>query len=537
MNLLETIRINPRRFRGWLVNVVTSYADLGIGALVYLVMTPIIISKLGTEAYGVWILCHTITFYLGFLDLGFSHAQIRYHAEFAARDQTREIRSLIGTTVTLLTIAGLAAAILATVLAFSPIGHWLNIPDDLSPIFRTLLLILGVELLLSFPAATLDDIYTGTQRFDLQNLRSIVLRIVASLSQFLLLWFGHGLVALALVELATVVAQILIDLIMAGRLVPGLFSRETRFSAGMWHRIRSFSLWTQLDDLLVEGTAYLDRFLVTALLPLAMLSPYVIMNTLAGLLLEAVRPVAETFFPMACELHGQQRRDALAKMTLAGMKLNIALAAPLAVFLVFFGDAVLAAWIPEIAGDISPALVALAALNMYVSVFLWTPGSVLLAMGEFRKLAALTTFEILVSVILMIAFVPAFGLMGIVAALLISNVLLGFGFLLPLLTRKLSLNYVHWIGPTLGRIGFACLPGIFVALTVRFWLDESKLAVLVVSALATAATCLGGLVLLGTNRLERHNYMQILRGLGWSAIVSTGPIKNEESMATEAPTK
>lgn len=529
MNLLETIRINPRRFRGWLVNVASSYADLAVGALIYVVMTPIIISHLGTEAYGVWIICHTITFYLGFLDLGFGHAQIRFHAEFAAQNRLREIKSLIGTTATLLALAGLAAAVLATVMAFCPVTSWLNIPDELSPTFRAVLLIIAVELLLSFPAATLDDIYTGIQRFDLQNYRSMALRICAAVSQLILLRLGHGLVALALVELATVVTQILIDSIMAVRFVPGLFSRDTRFSAAMWRRIRSFSLWTQLDDLLVEGTAYLDRFLVSILLPVAMLSPYVIMNTLAGLLLEVARPVAETFFPMACELHGQNRHQALAKMTLAGVKLLAALAAPPAVFLAFFGDAVLAAWVPEIAGDVSVALVALAVLNMFVSVFLWTPGSVLLAMGEFRKLAALTTFEILTSIALMIVLVPTYGLLGIVGSLFISNVILGFGFLLPLLNRKLSVDRIHLIGPTLGRITVSCVPGIGVALGLRLWTDESKIVMLAIAAVATGVTCLGGLLLFGTNRLERRNYRQILQGAGWDIFTSDSRNPGKES--------
>src|SRR6185312_8704654 len=99
----------PSRLRRWLYNVGSSYADLITGGIVFFVLTPILVRKLGLEAYGVWIVSQTITFYLAFFDLGLDSAQVRFHANLIARGRLAALRELISTcTVILLAVGALA---------------------------------------------------------------------------------------------------------------------------------------------------------------------------------------------------------------------------------------------------------------------------------------------------------------------------------------------------------------------------------------------------------------------------------------------
>ena len=65
----------PRRFRR---NVLTSYANTATTALVALVMTPVLVHGLGTEAYGIWVLAGSLALYLELLEFGFGLATVKY---------------------------------------------------------------------------------------------------------------------------------------------------------------------------------------------------------------------------------------------------------------------------------------------------------------------------------------------------------------------------------------------------------------------------------------------------------------------------
>ncbi|MBS0397244.1 MAG: hypothetical protein JSR95_01050, partial [Proteobacteria bacterium] len=107
---------NSRPHR-WLLNVGTGYADALIGGTLFVVLTPVFVRELGAQGYAVWLLAHVFTFYLGFLDIGFGHAQVRFHARWAATEQGKALQGLVSTTTSGLFVAGTLAALTGMVLA------------------------------------------------------------------------------------------------------------------------------------------------------------------------------------------------------------------------------------------------------------------------------------------------------------------------------------------------------------------------------------------------------------------------------------
>src|SRR5436190_42665 len=79
----------PRRFRR---NVSTGYLKTGSSALITLVMTPVLIAGLGTEAFGIWIVIGSLALYREILQFGFSTATPKYVAEYAALDDQERRR-------------------------------------------------------------------------------------------------------------------------------------------------------------------------------------------------------------------------------------------------------------------------------------------------------------------------------------------------------------------------------------------------------------------------------------------------------------
>ena len=492
------------KVRRWLTNVATSYADLLVGGVVFFILTPILVRHFGLELYALWVIGHTITFYLGFLDLGLDGAHVRFHARLAARSRARELRALVATASVALTVTGAIAAALGALLAFSPLASWLEVSPALAQDLRIVLLVLAANLLVAFPASVFENVLEGAQRFDLSNARSIALRLVTATVQLVLLGSGYGIVALALVELAMSLVRLAVDFVLAARLLPGLARTVVRVDVPLWRRMRRFALWTSLDDVLVEGSAHVDKLLLAMLLPVALLTPYSLYVSVAGVLLLAVQPVIETFFPMAAALHGKRSAAALRTLVLDGTRTAMALALPAAVFLMFFGERALALWTPEAANVLPGALLPIVIVNLLVSVFLWTSTVVLMAANRVRALVLLTLAEVALEVLLMVFLSARFGVIGFALASLLANVIIGFGWQLPLLARHLGVSPRELLTHAAGRVGAAGLPALLVAWAMQSFLDEPGWLGLFLTALAIAGVYAAILTAFAPREHGRH---------------------------------
>lgn len=513
MAAVETPRVDAASVRGWMLNVGTSYGDILVGGAIYLFLTPVLIRHLGMEAYAVWVISHVITFYLGFLDLGFDHAQVRFHARYAARGRIDRIHPLLATTTVALSLAGVAGMLLAVAIAFMPLGGWFEFSGPLAADLGVIVAILGANLLLSLPGSVLENVYEGAQRFDLGNLRSMALRMITAAAQLVLVLQGYGVVALAAVELCVSGLRLAIDLVLTRRLIPGLLGVQVGVDAKTWRRIRPFAIWAFLDDVMVEGSAHLDKLLLALFLPLAALTPYALCTAVAGLLLLAVQPITETFFPMAAALHGAGKKTELVRLLLTGTTAVTALAEPVAIFLAFFGGAVLHIWVPEAQGLLPAAVVPTVVVSFFFSVYFWTGTAVLMALGRIRLIALLTLLELGTALALMAPLVPAYGLTGFALAALAANVVVGFALLLPAACRACGLRFGDFLGRTLGRLLLAGLPAVVAAAALRWPAGDHGWLFLAAAAALIAAVHLPPFLLVGMDGEDRARYLEMLRGM------------------------
>jgi O-antigen/teichoic acid export membrane protein len=512
MSLLDSLHIDPHKFRNWVRNVASSYMDIAISGATFFFLTPYIVRHVGLQAYAVWIVCQTIAFYLRFYDLGFGQAQIRYQARFHARGRILLGRQLLSTTSSALAIAGVLAC--ASGLALSAGVHipGVDIAPDLRHDFTHVLLLVAATLLIAIPGTALSNVYYGTQRFDLANIRSIGLQLLSASLQFVALHLGHGIVALAAIQLGISLLRVLIDLLVIRSLYPELLSDfQPGFHKVIWRRVRRFAIWSSLDDLLVEGTSQLDRVFIAVFLPLSMLAPYALCKSAGSIVSMIIEPMTQTFYPMAAGLYAQGKRQALNHLLLAGTKTATAIALPIALFLALFGEDGLVLWVPEIAPVVPRMLIAFIALNLLLSVFVWTSTIVLLATNRVRTVAIVTIGEILLAFGFIAILTRYFGLTGIAMGSLAANLTMAATIQIPLICRVMKLSANAFLLSTIGRVGLSAVPAIGFAL----WLRESTSARTWITLLWIAGAI--GLVFLisfiavGITPLERKQYFTIIR--------------------------
>lgn len=512
MGLLDSLNIDPQKFRSWVRNVASSYMDIAIAGSTFFFLTPYIVHQVGLSAYAVWIVCQTITFYLRFYDLGFGQAQIRYQAKFHAKGKTALGRQLLLTTFTALTIAGVLACATGIALASGVKIPWVDVLPSMQHDYNRVLLLLAVNLLVAIPGTALSNVYYGTQRFDIANARSIVLQLLSAALQFAALRRGHGIVMLAAIQLTVSVLRVLIDLIVIRRLYPELLRHfRPGFHRVIWRRVRRFAVWSSLDDLLVEGTSQLDRVFIAVFLPLTMLAPYALCKSVGGIVAMIIEPMTQTFYPMAAGLYSRGKRQSLNHLLLAGTKISTAIALPIALFLALFGDDGLALWVPEIANAVPHMLITFIAINLLFSVFVWTSTILLLATNRVRTVAFMTIGEIVLAFGFIALFTRDFGLTGIAMGSLAANITMTTTIQIPLICRVMRISPGAFIFPTIGRVTLSAIP--VVAFSI--WLHQSIVpdTWLKLGAVAAAIGCLYAIsfIALGITNTERKQYFVILR--------------------------
>ena len=61
------------------LNTASNYARFALNVLIWLVLTPYMINKLGKEAFGLWSLIFSVVGFLGLMDMGFGNRHSQIH--------------------------------------------------------------------------------------------------------------------------------------------------------------------------------------------------------------------------------------------------------------------------------------------------------------------------------------------------------------------------------------------------------------------------------------------------------------------------
>ena len=91
-----------------LKNVGSSWSALAINILVGILLTPIIVHRLGDTAYGIWVLIFSITGYYGMFDLGIRSSIVRYVSKFTATKEDEGLARHINTSLFTYAVIGVA---------------------------------------------------------------------------------------------------------------------------------------------------------------------------------------------------------------------------------------------------------------------------------------------------------------------------------------------------------------------------------------------------------------------------------------------
>lgn len=192
----EVIKVNQRK-----IGVILSYLTLGFNVLIGLVYTPFMISCLGDSQYGIFSLANSLISFVTLLDLGFGQTLVRYISKEKSTGNKEEEHRLNGLFLKIYTLIAIVAMVvgIGIIVVYPQLAS--TFTKDEVHLFRVVFSILLVNVTVSFPMSVFSATLNAYEEFFALKLANFIMSVCKYTMMFLLLVFGHKLIAITITTL------------------------------------------------------------------------------------------------------------------------------------------------------------------------------------------------------------------------------------------------------------------------------------------------------------------------------------------------
>lgn len=226
---------------------VLNYIVIVLNIAVGLLYTPYMLRMMGQSEYGLYSLVASVIAYLTVLDLGLGNAVIRYTAKFRAEGKTKEQHEMFGMFLVLYSIISVLALIGGMVLYLNVntmFGDTMN-TVELSRA-RIMMLILMLNLAISFPMSIFGSIMTAYERFVFPKALNIIRIVLNTVVMIVLLEMGYKAVAMVVLQTLFNITTLILNFIYCKYRL-GIKIKFARFQWGFLKEVAIYSFWIFLN--------------------------------------------------------------------------------------------------------------------------------------------------------------------------------------------------------------------------------------------------------------------------------------------------
>lgn len=475
-----------------------SYIRMSIGVIVGLLFTPLMLKFLGKSEYGLYNVVSSTISMLSLLNLGLNSGYIRFFSERKKNNDEKAISRLNGLYLCLFS----AIAIVA-------LGCGLFLAENLNLVFRDgltsneyiiakkLMLILTVNLTISFPLSVFSSIITANERFIFIKLISLINTAANPMISFILLSIGYKSVALAVISLILQIITGIINICYVLFKLKYKFFFD-KFEKSVLNNLFSYTFFIAINLIIDQINWKVDYILLGRFCGTSNIAIYSVGNTIHSLYLTLSTSISDVFTPQIHRISRQfediaKRSKEFSNLFIKIGRIQFLILSLIASGFVFFGKQFIYFW----AGDTY--------INSYwVALFLMIPVTIPLIQNlgieiqrsinkhKFRAItySAMAILNLIISILLC----PKYGEIGVAIgtsiSILFGNIIImniyyqkacgidiiefwknifrmSIGLIIPIITFCIIKNYVKFNTPLLLAIGIISYGLIFC---VSMWL-------------------------------------------------------------------
>jgi O-antigen/teichoic acid export membrane protein len=426
------------------VNISSNYLGAVIHIVVALILTPLLVRHFGEIGYGVWITLSTIILFIGYIDLGLGDAIVKYVAEYNEVSDQNTLQKTIGTALSIYLILGFVALILSIFISFF-VTSFFNIPSDYAEAAKAGLIYFGLLLLVEFPTTALYSIIEGHQRYDILNIVGIASTIIEALATIVLILLDCGLLEIIQLSLAISVMEFVTALLFTHHIYPDISLKTTKVDIAVFHKLKRFSFWLFMFDLVSDGWVHLQKLIIPILFYTSLTTHYSIAIMLASIMLTAVEPFVNVMFPLVSALGVKNDKRNLKNVMLYGTKCAMAISMPVSICVLILGEPLISFLFGDDYLDTVYNLIRIMIYSFLATASILPAISLLTGIGRIKKLFFFALAECLSVILLMALTKNALGIYSIAFSFTAANIVFSFGLVLPYTCKVINMPFVYFL--------------------------------------------------------------------------------------------
>ncbi len=399
--------------------MVSGGAGFFLPMLINFVSTPLVLSKLGPEAFGLQSLVNVIMGYLMVADMGLDIPITKLLAEFSAKNDISKRNDLLSNTFQ--AYAGIGVAGMLLIFLIEPYLHPLfNIPANLEADARIVFLITGVGFLGNILSMWGRALFSGIQRYDIGNGVFIFYSVASTIAGIILVRNDFGIVYFVAAKVAGFFFAA-VTYFIAVRLT----LRNYKFSFGFQSEI--FSMITPLIGygflMRISGMVFsrMDQTLISVWIGISAVGSYSIPLLITTAVAGLISGIMNYTFPRSSELYALGRIDEFRNLFASSMRHTALLATYIFCFLIVCGDKFLMLWIGKNVFMETNSSLLILAVAYYLSVLLTTiTNNFIVAMGGIKFFTLYGVVRGLVMLAGFVIFIKPFGVPGAALGVLLA---------------------------------------------------------------------------------------------------------------------
>lgn len=177
-----------------------SYLSMGLGYIISILYTPIMLRLLGQSEYGLYNLVLSVVSYLGLFSFGFGSAYMRYYSRYKVKNDQENIAKLNGMFLIVFSVIGFIALIAGAVFVLNIdiiLGEKLT-ASELSTA-KVLMAILVFNITITFLATIFNSYITANEEYIFQKLLQMVKIVLNPFIMLPVLLMGYKSIGMVVV--------------------------------------------------------------------------------------------------------------------------------------------------------------------------------------------------------------------------------------------------------------------------------------------------------------------------------------------------
>lgn len=397
--------------------LLSSYFIILFNIITPLILTPLLLNKLGPELYGLWILLSTILIYFRLSNFGLTTTFLKD----ISKTTDQEVFIEYTNTIFYFFIFIIAITLLPFIVIYFNLSTFFKINESIigtsKIVFSLLFLIFSINLI----GSIFDNIMFANKKLFIKNIIVILTSILTAIGTIILLIYDFSLEEIAILQLIMSLINLFFYFYYSKQIIDFKISFKY-FNLKLLKEIIKPSVYYFIIGISVMISFYSDNIIISSFISVAAVSIYAIGYKVVNILEKIIFKIVDIMFPDISRLYDEKNYIELVNKHNKILFITVIIAFLGYGLLYFIGDLLIGLWVGK------EYVLEMTIFNFFLAfAFIHTWNHVssvfVMAMGLHKEVSYVVVIEAILNIILSIILLKDYGLLGVAMGTFFAHLL------------------------------------------------------------------------------------------------------------------